>query len=196
MKRKIDSYKKGELINGIEFIRHITFIGNRRSIFKCPNCNKNWETRFGRIRNNKAKMCKNCSSIINVKKMLVNNKENPITHNIIITSNKSLLNLVFRNIRKSAKERNKHFELEFDFVINLISKNCEYCGCKPNQLKKNDFFEFKHHGIDRVKNYLPYENTNVVSCCKTCNQGKRDMPINEWYKYLNELVEFRIKSTN
>lgn len=178
MKRKIDSYRTGELLNGVEFVKHTSKGTRRKAIFKCTQCKKDWEIRWDSI-NSGSKMCASCRS-------KSTNKVNGYKPKY-----KSLLNEAFRNIKKSAKDRNIKFILDYNFVINLITKNCNYCGCDPNQIKKNKLFKFKHNGIDRIDSSLPYTYSNVVPCCTTCNRAKSLMSLCKWTLYLDNLVKFR-----
>lgn len=183
MKRKINSFKKGELFNGVEFIKHITFGSRRKSMFKCTECKKDWVARWDHIRSG-AKTCASCRA-----KLYSGLGGSPPQY-------KTVLNETFRKIKKSAFDRNIEFKISFNFVISLIIKNCEYCGCKPNQIESNRLFKFTHHGIDRVNNNLPYTESNSVACCITCNRGKNTLSIKEWNMYLKNLVNYRNKLKN
>lgn len=78
--------------------------------------------------------------------------------------------------KKNAKRRNINFELSEDECIRILKQKCFYCGRDPFniQYRKNSWGKFVYSGIDRIDNTKSYKITNVVSCCKDCNQMKKD----------------------
>lgn len=108
-------------------------------------------------------------------------------------------NHMYAQYRKSAQQRGIVFELtHFDF-INLIDKNCHYCGVaaslkafgETRMRARNINGNFIYTGIDRKDNNQGYLVDNCVPCCKTCNFAKNDMPYDEFIAYLKQLVLFR-----
>jgi hypothetical protein len=41
--------------------------------------------------------------------------------------------------------------------------------------------------VDRIDSGKNYTNDNIVSCCKVCNQAKRDMSISEFYSWVKRI---------
>lgn len=59
----------------------------------------------------------------------------------------------------------------------ITSQPCEYCGEKTVG------------GLDRVNNFLGYEKSNVVSCCKVCNYMKNKLPFEEFKIHIKKVYE-------
>ena len=106
---------------------------------------------------------------------------------------------MYSQYRKSAKYRNITFSLTVSEFAALIDKNCHYCGAGPSlkafgdnrmaQRKING--NFIYTGVDRKDSNAGYSIGNCVTCCKTCNFAKNDVPYDEFIAYLNKLVLFR-----
>lgn len=71
------------------------------------------------------------------------------------------LNQKFNDIVKSARRRNKEFELTLNETIELIKQNCYYCD-DPSASDNLC-------GLDRVDNDRGYLSDNVVPACTPCN---------------------------
>lgn len=67
----------------------------------------------------------------------------------------------FLDYKRSAIERNKHFELSEDEFSAIIVNDCYICGKET----------FSHHinGVDRHNNNIGYTLQNCFSCCSSCN---------------------------
>lgn len=81
-------------------------------------------------------------------------------------------NLVLISYKKWAKNRGHSFNLTDEECLNLMVKNCFYCGALPSNGKKSRTSTFIYSGIDRVDNSLGYQTDNCVPCCKKCNTKK------------------------
>jgi len=77
--------------------------------------------------------------------------------------------------KSSAKRKSLEFSLSHNEFNDLYQKPCNYCGSKSK-------------GIDRIDNNYGYFIDNCVSCCKICNKTKQTMSLNEWYKYLYQII--------
>lgn len=104
----------------------------------------------------------------------------------------SIRNRVYRNYKRTAKQRNYNFELSFEQFDRLISQPCYYCGCAPKEHKGEQCYTynkgiFKRNGVDRLKNSIGYTIENTVACCKQCNTAKMDMPLNQFYSWVYNL---------
>jgi len=102
---------------------------------------------------------------------------------------------------RSAKHRSLDFHLNIDEFKHLCINNCKYCGSKPSKLypptdqkDRSTNGKIIVNGIDRVDNSLSYTLINCVSCCKICNISKRDLTIDEWYIWIDNLVKFKLES--
>ena len=103
-----------------------------------------------------------------------------------ISENHSEVTAIVLGYKRHAKRRNIKWKLSRESVMNIIEKNCFYCGATPSNIKKtkNSLGDgLVYSGIDRVDNGEDYTETNVVPCCKTCNQAKGDMSLVEFQKW-------------
>lgn len=104
-------------------------------------------------------------------------------------SHLTVLNLLYNNYIRNAKNRNYDFNLSVDEFEVLIKSNCYYCGSEPEQIfsKKGLKYELKYNGIDRMDNSEGYNNRNCVPACKFCNFGKSRFDLNEFLNWINKL---------
>ena len=75
----------------------------------------------------------------------------------------SSINIRYSNYKSDAKRRGHNWDLTKKKFVELWENNCYYC---------NDAHTF---GIDRIDNNIGYYDSNVVSCCSTCNYAKGTM---------------------
>lgn len=111
---------------------------------------------------------------------------------------RSLINIVMCTYRRHAVNRGHCFELTIDQFESLLDGNCHYCGCPPRRLHKGHNATYgvktrKLNGVDRMDNTKGYTLENSVSCCYFCNRAKGDSKLEDFEKWLSELVEFRSK---
>jgi hypothetical protein len=98
---------------------------------------------------------------------------------------------LFNIYQRGSKKRKLNFHLTLDQFYNIISQNCYYCGCKPNQIiinsanKKKNKIKYIYNGIDRINNNLGYTIKNSVSCCKKCNFMKSTFSKIDFIKHIN-----------
>ena len=104
-------------------------------------------------------------------------------------------NRLYDNYRYRAVNKCKvSFDLTKDQFKALTKLPCKYCGSKPNHSIKSHTGStgcYIYNGIDRIDNTLGYTSVNSVTCCEICNKAKRDMPHNEFIKWINKLVKFQ-----
>ncbi len=107
------------------------------------------------------------------------------------------------NYKAIAKSRNHEFSLTMDETIDLLKRNCYYCGGLPNNVfnailrnrrdkSQYNFYEIKeydikYNGIDRINSSLGYTIDNVVSCCKHCNTAKLDRTYDEFKSWIERV---------
>jgi len=105
------------------------------------------------------------------------------------------LTTLYTRYKNGAKNRKLSFEIGKDDFEKIILKPCFYCGLtKSNLLKMQTVFEyreFEYNGIDRVDNLVGYTMDNCVPCCKICNLAKRNLSVEQYFSWINSLVEFR-----
>ena len=89
-------------------------------------------------------------------------------------------NYLFRTAKAGAANRNHEWHLTKEEFINIIRKNCYYCGTEPRPaseelLEKRGNTKqptFYYNGIDRIDSSKDYTMDNCVSCCPMCNYMK------------------------
>ncbi len=102
--------------------------------------------------------------------------------------------------RRSAKERKIAWNLPSEEFFVLIHLPCHYCGkrpeeepvatAKPQRWYRNgneEGISFPYNGLDRVDCSKPYELSNVVPCCATCNYAKNQMSYTDFMKWIHRL---------
>lgn len=101
-------------------------------------------------------------------------------------------NELFRNYKRSAKARNKPFELTEEQFKALTKQNCHYCGSEPIKKYKEGRFtsDYVYNGIDRVDNSLGYTVDNSVACCGDCNFMKHMATKEEFLSHVNKIYLF------
>jgi hypothetical protein len=94
----------------------------------------------------------------------------------------------------SAKERNLECDISLDNLIDFIEiKNCHYCDAViewpgPHHKKGSR----QNINLDRIDNNRGYLFQNVVVCCWTCNQARRNFyTYQEWKAMTAALREYR-----
>lgn len=99
---------------------------------------------FNKLPNTDFKRCDVCRKTTNYKK-----------------NNVSVYDKKYYDYHSEAKRRNIEWNLDKDYIIELIKSKCHYCGIS-NII----------NGIDRIDNEKGYIKENCVSCCKNCNRMK------------------------
>jgi len=114
--------------------------------------------------------------------------------------------------KQLAKKRNYHWKISDWLAIKLFFSDCVYCGSPP-LLNKNSLITkngkyislnkercekgfVKLNGIDRVDNNKGYIESNVVSCCATCNFAKNILSKEDFLNWINRLISFRTQNEN
>lgn len=102
---------------------------------------------------------------------------------------------IFNSYKRGAQSRNIKFYLSREEFDSLIQSNCYYCGTPPNKsvfIKRLlDNIEIKYNGIDRLNSNLDYTIDNCVSACWVCNRAKSDDSLEDFLKWLDNLLKFR-----
>ena len=85
--------------------------------------------------------------------------------------------------KRAAKKRDLPWEITEAQALELMGKDCRYCGAPPKEMDAGRVY----NGIDRVKNHLGYTTDNCVSCCATCNYMKSDMSLDDFVTHIYKL---------
>ncbi len=98
---------------------------------------------------------------------------------------------LIRNYRRRARERGYSFNLTEEYFFELTQQDCHYCGIKPSQVAKNrdNNGDYIYNGIDRIDNTKGYTIKNVVPCCKTCNQAKNSLTLQEFKIWIKRVYK-------
>lgn len=78
---------------------------------------------------------------------------------------------IFDDCRKIDKKTKHVFNLDIEFIDELIAKGCTYCGGQPPDVKMS---------LDRIDNSIGHIKTNVLSSCIDCNLTRGTMPFDAW----------------
>lgn len=91
--------------------------------------------------------------------------------------------------RKKAESRGYVFEVAFDIFIDITQQRCHYCNQDPAQIRKYKSCKtvFAYNGIDRIDNTKGYIESNIVACCKWCNQAKSTMTYTDFIDWVNRI---------
>jgi hypothetical protein len=76
---------------------------------------------------------------------------------------------VKNNAKVSDGKKGREFDLDMEFVKDMISNPCTYCGRST-----------KFMGLDRIDNSIGHVKTNVNPCCRRCNLIRNSMPYEAW----------------
>ena len=82
------------------------------------------------------------------------------------------LNTKFSYYQRNAKLRGVPWKLTRGDFEQILSVPCHYCGAD------------EQIGIDRIDSALGYDYTNVLACCKECNQAKNDRSIEQFAAWI------------
>ena len=108
----------------------------------------------------------------------------------------SSFNWLFGNYKRKAKKRKIKFNLTKNQFRKLTQGNCYYCNKKPflyhGDKKRNE--KFLYNGVDRTNNDKGYFINNCTSCCRYCNQAKRQFSVKEFLNLIEKIYKNRIKN--
>lgn len=128
---------------------------------KCTVCGRESIRYYNATQWNKSNGCKFCNS------------KSSITDN-------AAYNSLWRNYIQGATDRNIEWNLSPDDFLNIVTRDCYYCGASPTvrskrigRARKDGFFDTPVNGIDRIDSSKGYEKDNCITCCSTCNYMKQ-----------------------
>lgn len=76
---------------------------------------------------------------------------------------------ILQDSRKSDRLKGRENDLDVEFIKDMISRPCSYCGETKIRIT-----------LDRKDNSIGHLKSNVVPACIRCNYTKRDMPYEAW----------------
>lgn len=79
--------------------------------------------------------------------------------------------------RRNAKIRDIDWGLTDRAALKMLNGPCYYCGGSPS------------NGIDRKDSSKSYEESNCVSCCKTCNIAKYTKTVPEFINWIDRVYQ-------
>lgn len=99
---------------------------------------------------------------------------------------------LYKRYEFDAQRRDLNFDLSFEKLIDLVQKDCCYCGEPPSKIMKGrqSRSRFIYNGLDRVDNNIGYNISNSVTCCTTCNWMKRTMNKNDFIKHIKKISNY------
>ncbi len=113
---------------------------------------------------------------------------------LTLPRNQASINRVIRNYITSSTKKNLEFKLTREEIVTLISRNCYYCNCVPNQStdRKGKYCKngvLLYNGIDRIDNKIGYVIENCVTCCIMCNQAKSSYSQSYFIDWIKRVYE-------
>ena len=105
-----------------------------------------------------------------------------------LAAGRAAFNVLCRNYKRHAKERNLAFMLTEQEFETLTKQCCKYCGAPPSQIALSRSEPYLYNGVDRVNNEIGYVPTNVVPCCGICNRAKRDLTLEQFLAWAQRLL--------
>lgn len=93
----------------------------------------------------------------------------------------------FACTRQSARKRGLCFTLTLEQFVKLAEQPCRYCGGSASNLYRSAGGDWKWNGLDRVDSSDGYTISNVVPCCKWCNQAKSGRTVDEFNEWIGRL---------
>lgn len=103
-------------------------------------------------------------------------------------------NSKYGHYKTSAKRRHVRWELTKKEFLDLIFKNCHYCGSEPLLVAKASIHTAKVNGVDRVDSKGAYSLSNCVTCCQQCNCAKGALTVEEFLKWIERLKKYENSS--
>ncbi len=98
-------------------------------------------------------------------------------------------NLIYGDCKRSAKHRNKEWNLTKEEHLDIITKPCLYCGKEPILRESKVGIPFPHWGVDRKDNTKGYIYDNCVSCCPTCNTMKMNLDTTTFIDHIKQIIK-------
>lgn len=155
---------------------------NGSAIWLCVcSCGKEFPVRGAALLQNKSSKCYLCSRRENGK---TNRKD----------SKTVATNLLYRQYKQQAKDRDYAFDLDRETFEKLIFADCKYCGKPPSNVfsgfqrrNESQHDSIFYNGIDRIDNTKGYEASNCVTSCFQCNHAKATFTEEQFITWVRNL---------
>ena len=106
----------------------------------------------------------------------------------------SVYRYIYEQYQSGAKTRNIDFNLTKEEYIEIVKKDCFYCGSpapikQPHRGKKYYVgIPVPYNGIDRIDSSRGYEKGNCVPCCTRCNYMKSDLDVSLFTEHILKIA--------
>lgn len=87
-----------------------------------------------------------------------------------------------------AARKGLHWELTADNLLELVRKDCRYCGAPPSLRMKGDTRVYNL--LDRVRTDAPYTLVNCSTICPSCRDLKGQLNREEFLDYVYRIVGY------
>lgn len=102
-------------------------------------------------------------------------------------SSRSAMRSIFAAYRQSARKRGFRFDISRTDFLEMIKRNCHYCGAPPSNERKAGDVVIIYNGIDRVDSSKGYSIANCVPCCRVCNIAKNAMSVDDFRDWVKNI---------
>lgn len=81
-------------------------------------------------------------------------------------------------VSKSKRGGKKEWDIDLEYLKQVIKQDCYYCGSKPSNVYKGatyksiEYPDIIYQGLDRINSDIGYLINNIVPCCYSCNSSK------------------------
>jgi len=135
---------------------------------KCKKCKSDKPvTSFGKLQGGKYRR-RTCSACCKKRERI--GKENSRNESSRVYRRENPIRSILYDSRGS--DRKKELlgnDLDFNFVEDITSRGCSYCGDLTGRIS-----------LDRIDNAKPHTKNNVVPACFRCNYIRNSMPYEAW----------------
>jgi hypothetical protein len=179
----------GKEISGLKIVKFFRADtgknARKRAFYECVCiCGKIFSSRADHIKNGS---CKSCGCIT----------YQLAAQGHTLPNNQAAINDLYRGYKSGARKRKLDFLLPIDKFEFLIFSDCFYCGTPPGtriwKVSKVIPYNLSANGIDRINSDIGYVEGNCVPCCPQCNYAKSDLTVDEFRKWITQLVAFNTK---
>lgn len=199
--KTLEERHKGKIYNGIEILgfsqlkltqeKSESKLGFKKCAFyicKC-HCGKIFETKATYVKTGRTRSC-GCKR----NKMLIERNKAFRQESELVGFNN-----LYSKYKNNANTKDREFTLTKEQFKIITSQNCHYCGEPPHKISKGErkkLFQhdinngYVYNGIDRKDSNLGYSFLNSLPCCEICNKAKRDLPYDDFCKWIKILVKF------
>jgi hypothetical protein len=190
-KQKLKNYRAkyvNSSLNGYKILRIIASKGQGTLCkCKCLTCNTIHIRRLITVEQGITRGCFNCYGNFISNSQKLSNLGGP-------------KNKVVNWYKANAKVRKIVFAISTKEAIDIMEKPCYFCGEVGSmktfrrvhgKQRRNKDECWRHNGIDRKDNSLPYTSRNCIPCCKYCNRLKWNLSEKEFYLRIRKILKYK-----